>query len=193
MAPQICENCAPKLAPQHQWPSRQNVWKISQLRGALSTLAFNKLLSNLAILVILRRSFQWRRRIFPNLHMSKVEKNRGKVYWFQRPFWCCSTTRDSLCVMGPLGLSRIFQRMTWKNLVYSLSKSLTLLMNTTVPCCCQNVCSSCCLVLLSRLHYVIWLSHESETLRHCRRKNPLFRSYTIVFVRASAELCLGRA
>ena len=130
-----------------------------------------------AIVLILRRSLQWYRRIFPILHMSKVEKNRGKAYWFQRPFWCCSTTRDLLCVMGPLGPSRIFQRMTWKNLVYSLtvslSKSPTLLMNTTVSCCCQNLCSSCCLVLLTLLHYVIWSSHESETLKTLPKKTPV--------------------
>ena len=42
-------------------------------------LVFNKSLSNLAVLLILRRSFQWWRRIFPNLSMSKVEKNREKV------------------------------------------------------------------------------------------------------------------
>ena len=114
---------------------------------------------------------------FPHLALVKSWKNRGKVYWFQRPFWCCSTPRDSLCVMGPLGPSRIFQRMTWKNLVYSLtvslSKSPTLLMNTTVSCCCQNLCSSCCLVLLTLLHYVIWSSHESETLKTLPKKPPV--------------------
>ena len=48
----------------------------------ISSLVFNKSLSNLALLLILRRSFQWCPRIFPNLSMSKVEKNREKVYWF---------------------------------------------------------------------------------------------------------------
>ena len=41
----------------------------------------NKSLSNLEILLILRHFFQWCRRIFPNLSMSKVEKNRGRVYF----------------------------------------------------------------------------------------------------------------
>lgn len=180
MAPQIWENCAPKLAPHHQWPSRQNVWKISQLRGALSPLAFNKLLSNLATVIILRRSFQWRRWIFPNLYMSKVENTVERSIDF-RGLFDAVLPQETRCVWwGPLGPSRSFQRMTWKNLVYSLSKSLTLLMNTRVSCWCQNLCSSCCLVLLSLLHYVIWLSHESETPRHCREKT-LFRSYTIFF------------
>ena len=48
----------------------------------ISSLVFNKSLSNLALVLILRRSFQWCPRIFPNLSMSKVEKNREKVYWF---------------------------------------------------------------------------------------------------------------
>ena len=47
----------------------------------LSSLVFNKTLSILTILLILRRFSQWCRRIFPNLSTSKVEKNRGKVYW----------------------------------------------------------------------------------------------------------------
>ena len=37
----------------------------------ISPLVFNKSLSNLAILLILRGSFQWCRRIFPNVSMSK--------------------------------------------------------------------------------------------------------------------------
>ena len=51
-----------------------NVCKISRLWGAVSSLVFNKSLSNLAILLILRRSFHWCRRFCPNLLMSKVEK-----------------------------------------------------------------------------------------------------------------------
>ena len=45
---------------------------------------FNKLLPNFLkflFLLILKRFFQWCRRIFPNLSMSKVEKNRGRVYF----------------------------------------------------------------------------------------------------------------
>ena len=53
-----------------------NVCKISRLWGAVSSLVFNKSLSNLANLLILRHSFQWCRRIFPNLSMSKVEKKK---------------------------------------------------------------------------------------------------------------------
>ena len=53
--------------------------KMSPLWGAVSSLDyFNKSLWNLAILLILRRFFQWRRRIFPNLSMSKVEKKPWK-------------------------------------------------------------------------------------------------------------------
>ena len=47
----------------------------------ISSLVFNKSLSNLAVFLILRRSYQRGGRIFPNLSMSKVKKkNRGKVY-----------------------------------------------------------------------------------------------------------------
>ena len=49
-------------------------------RRSCILLLFNKSLSNLTIILILRRSFQWCRRIFPNLSMSKVEKTREKVY-----------------------------------------------------------------------------------------------------------------
>ena len=52
--------------------------EMSRLWGAVSSLDFNKSLWNLAILLILRRFFQWRRRIFPNLSMSKVEKKPWK-------------------------------------------------------------------------------------------------------------------
>ena len=38
-------------------------------------------LSNLAILLVLTCSFHWCRQIFLNLFMSKVEKNRGRVYF----------------------------------------------------------------------------------------------------------------
>ena len=60
-------------------PHHTNVCKISRLWGFMSSLIFNKSLSNLALLLILRRSFQWCGRIFVNLSMSKVEKNREKV------------------------------------------------------------------------------------------------------------------
>ena len=60
-------------------PHHTNVCKISRLWEFMSSLIFNKSLSNLALLLILRRSFQWCGRIFVNLSMSKVEKNREKV------------------------------------------------------------------------------------------------------------------
>ena len=47
-------------------PHHTNVCKILQLCEAISSLAKDVSLSNLAILVILRRSFQWCRRIFPD-------------------------------------------------------------------------------------------------------------------------------
>ena len=49
-----------------------NVCKISRLWGAIFSLSFSKSLSNLAALLILKRSFHWCRRIIPN--MSKVKK-----------------------------------------------------------------------------------------------------------------------
>ena len=60
-------------------PHHTNVCKISPLWGFMSSLIFNKSLSNLALLLILGRSFQWCGRIVVNLSMSKVEKNREKV------------------------------------------------------------------------------------------------------------------
>ena len=55
-------------------PHHTNVCKISRLWGAVSSMVVNKSLSNLAILLILKRSFHWCRRFCPNLLMSKVEK-----------------------------------------------------------------------------------------------------------------------
>ena len=53
----------------------------SLLLGAKTSLVFTKSLSNLAILLTLRRYFQWCQLIFPiNLSKSKVVKNLGKVY-----------------------------------------------------------------------------------------------------------------
>ena len=46
----------------------------------LRLLVFNKSLSNLAMLIILRPSFQWCLQIFPNLSTSKIKKNHAKVY-----------------------------------------------------------------------------------------------------------------
>ena len=60
--------CAPPPSPPYK-----------RLGAAISSLSFSKSLSNLATLLILRRSFQWCRRIILNLSMSKV-KNRRKVY-----------------------------------------------------------------------------------------------------------------
>ena len=62
---QVCAPPPPPL-PTHPYKRLQNF--------ATSSLVFNKSLSNLAILLILRRSFQWCRRISPSLSMSKVEK-----------------------------------------------------------------------------------------------------------------------
>ena len=45
----------------------KKVFKISRFWVAISSLVFNKSLSNFAILLILRLFFQWYRRIFPNL------------------------------------------------------------------------------------------------------------------------------
>ena len=42
----------------------------------IPSLVFNKSLSNLAVLLILRRSYQRGGRIFPNLSMSKVKKKK---------------------------------------------------------------------------------------------------------------------
>ena len=53
--------------------------KFRHFEDFMSSLIFNKSLSNLALLLILGRSFQWCGRIFVNLSMSKVEKNREKV------------------------------------------------------------------------------------------------------------------
>ena len=60
--------------------------KMSRLWGAVSSWDFNKSLWNLAILLILRLSFECCQRIFPNLSMSKVEKNHEKVYWLERTY-----------------------------------------------------------------------------------------------------------
>ena len=57
-----------------------NVCKFSRLFRAVSSLVFNKSLSNLAVLLILTRSFQWWRRIFPSWSMLKIEKTmRGSI------------------------------------------------------------------------------------------------------------------
>ena len=50
------------------------VWWGDKLGRTISSLAWDVSLSNLAILLILRRSFQWCRGISPNWSMSKVEK-----------------------------------------------------------------------------------------------------------------------
>ena len=54
--------------------------KTQRLWAAISSLVFNKSLLNLAILLILRRSFQWCRPIFPLFVHVKVEMNRERVY-----------------------------------------------------------------------------------------------------------------
>ena len=67
-------------------PHHTNVCKISRLWEAISSLVFNNSLSNLAILLILRRSFHVVSTNFPQLaHVKnwkkKKKKNRGRVYW----------------------------------------------------------------------------------------------------------------
>ena len=73
-------------------PHHTNVCKISRLWGAVSSMVVNKSLSNLAILLILRRSFHWCRRFCPNLLMSKVEKK-----WKGLLDVCWQNTDRSLC------------------------------------------------------------------------------------------------
>ena len=59
-------------------PHHTNVCKISRLWEAISSLVFNNSLSNLAILLILRRSFHVVSTNFPNLPTSKIEKKKKK-------------------------------------------------------------------------------------------------------------------
>ena len=47
----------------------------------LYLLGFDKSLSNLANMLILRRSFQWCQQIFPNWSMSKAEKKEKNAEW----------------------------------------------------------------------------------------------------------------
>ena len=62
-------------------PHHTNVCKISRLWEAISSLVFNNSLSNLAILLILRRSFHVVSTNFPNLPTSKIEKKKKKKPW----------------------------------------------------------------------------------------------------------------
>ena len=64
-----------KLIPHHT-----NFCKFSQLCATLSSLAKDVSLSKLAILLILRRSFQWCRWDFANWSIHKKLKKREKVY-----------------------------------------------------------------------------------------------------------------
>ena len=66
-----------KLAPPPPLPPYKHR-KFWQLCRAISSWVFNKSLWNLSVLIILRRSFEWSRRIFPNCTMSKVEKTLFK-------------------------------------------------------------------------------------------------------------------
>ena len=61
-------------APPPPPPHYKNVCKISRHWGVKPSLVFNKSFSNLAILLILRRSFQWCRRIFTYWSMLKLKK-----------------------------------------------------------------------------------------------------------------------
>ena len=73
--------CAP--LPTHPYQRLQN---FATLRSYI--FVFNKSLSNLAILLILRRSFQWCRRIFPNLSVSKVEKTVKRYFCTELICFC---------------------------------------------------------------------------------------------------------
>ena len=53
---------------------RQTSVKFRDFEEHISSLVFNKSLSSLAVLLILRRFFQWCRQIFPYFSISKVEK-----------------------------------------------------------------------------------------------------------------------
>ena len=53
------------------FPHHTNLCKISRLCAAISSWFFNKSLSSLAILLILKFSCQWCQKIFPNLPKSK--------------------------------------------------------------------------------------------------------------------------
>ena len=61
-------------------PHHTNVCKISRLWGAVSSMVVNKSLSNLAILLTLRRSFHWCRRFVLTCPCQKLKKSR-KAYW----------------------------------------------------------------------------------------------------------------
>ena len=71
-----------QICPHHH---HSNVCKFSQLCGALSSLTWDVSLSNLAILLTLRCSLQWYRRIFRNLSLSKVEKTVKRSFSPQNP------------------------------------------------------------------------------------------------------------
>ena len=88
-----------------------NVCKFSQLCGAIFSFAKDESLSNLTVLLILARSFQWCRRIFPNLSMSNVEK----------------TVEGSI---PNLYLFLLFKRfVTWYSLLYHSSKKVSSISN----------------------------------------------------------------
>ena len=62
-------------------PSRERLRTRPYGGVSLCPTIFNKSLSNLAVLLILRRSFQWCWRIFPNLSMSKLRKPWKGLKW----------------------------------------------------------------------------------------------------------------
>ena len=62
-------------------PHHTNGCKILRLWDVISLLVFNKSLSNLAVLLIIRRSFQWCWWNFPYLSMWKVGKNCERVHY----------------------------------------------------------------------------------------------------------------
>ena len=59
-------------------PHDTNVCTFLQLCGSIYFSSLIRHISNLAILLILRGSFQWCRRIFPVLSMSECRKKQGK-------------------------------------------------------------------------------------------------------------------
>ena len=93
-------------------PASVNFRNFAELYIAtIPSLAKDASLSNLAILLILRRSFQWCRRIFPNWSIKKVEKTvkrsivskkkKLNIECFhmtsRRPYWCSKTMNRRPC------------------------------------------------------------------------------------------------
>ena len=107
-------------------------------------LFFNKSLSNEAILLILRRSFNWCRRIFPNLSMSKVEKNREKVYQAEASIHFTSDKKQAnKNQRGRVGYGYLVHFVNKANYASSFAMELEeLLVNGNIIASCQANISS---------------------------------------------------